>query len=139
MLTGCRWLRQIPKAATVESKPFLFVCKRLRRGGGREILGISCALYRTRQTAGFPVAEDCTVRDGWQPEEMVHRRRWRNHNRSHQMTEGMWRSASGRIISTNRKVHRGKASRVDGRSRCCTNRGNPRSDCNERNSCQSFV
>src|SRR5882762_9339957 len=40
----------------------------------------------------FPVAEDCTVRDGWQPEEMVHRRCWRNHNRSHQMTEGCGRA-----------------------------------------------
>src|SRR6267143_4838973 len=35
-----------------------------------------------------PVAEHCTVRNGWQPGEMVHRRRWRNHNRSHRMTEG---------------------------------------------------
>src|SRR6266852_497528 len=58
---------------------------------------MKCATYRRRQTARFPVAEDCTVCDGWQPEEMVHRRRWRNHNRSHQMTEGMWRSASSRI------------------------------------------
>src|SRR6266850_1374539 len=61
---------------------------RLRRGGGREILGMKCATYRRRQTARFPVAEDCTVRDGWQPGEMVHRRRWRNHNCSHQMAEG---------------------------------------------------
>src|SRR3977135_2434507 len=49
---------------------------------------MKCAMYRTRQAVRFPVAEHCTVRDGWQPGEMVHRRRWRNHNRSHRMTEG---------------------------------------------------
>src|ERR1700716_1397967 len=53
---------------------------------------MKCAMYRTRQAVRFPVAEYCTVRNGWQPEEMVHRRRWRNHNRSHQMTEGCGRA-----------------------------------------------
>src|SRR5882762_8393663 len=67
----------------------IFVClQAFAARGGRETLGMKCASYRTRQTVRFPVAEDCTVRDGWQPGEMVHRRRWRNHNRSHQMTEG---------------------------------------------------
>src|SRR6266481_6581607 len=32
---------------------------------------MKCATYRRRQTARFPVAEDCTVRDGWQPGESL--------------------------------------------------------------------
>jgi hypothetical protein len=50
----CRWLRQISKATKVESKRFLFICNRLRRGAESEILGMKCAMYRTRPTAGVP-------------------------------------------------------------------------------------
>ena len=77
--------------------------------------------FKTRQTKGFHLAEDCRARDGWHRGVKVHRRRWRNHNGRHQPMRRMWVLASARINSPKPPSPRGNASKVRSRSRCVAN------------------
>src|SRR6266436_1342733 len=47
-----------------------FTARRRERNSWHEVCNV-----QKETDSRFPVAEDCTVRDGWQPGEMVHRRR----------------------------------------------------------------
>src|SRR6266851_8413741 len=49
---------------------------------------LKCAPFKTRQTKGFHLAENCKARDGWHRRVKVQRRRWRNHNRRQQSIGG---------------------------------------------------